>query len=346
MDKQDIKNLSSAQISDFLVKNGEKKFRAKQIDEWLWKKTVNSFDQMTNLSKNTRELLKNNFIFNNLTLERSVKSKDGTVKSVFRLHDGHFIETVLIPSRDRTTVCISTQVGCALGCEFCATGAMKLKRNLSASEIFDQVAIARKQSNELYNNELSNIVVMGMGEPLNNYKAVQEAIGKITHQNGLGMSPRRITLSTVGLANEIIRLADDNISYNLAISLHTANDKKRSALIPINKKYPLAELTKAIVYFHEKTGSRITYEYLLLNHFNDSLTDARELAEFCKSTPCKVNLIEFNSIGDEKFKKSSQHNTAKFVEYLEKRNILVQLRKSKGEDIDAACGQLANKIND
>ena len=342
--KKDIRKYSLNNLSEFFVSKGEKAFRAKQVYEWLWKKSATSFDEMTNLSKETRSLLIDNFIINSVKIKQQQKSYDGTIKILFELHDGKIVEGVLIPSEKRVTACISSQVGCALACSFCATGTLGFTRNLDFDEIYDQVAIISKLAVEKLDLKLSNIVYMGMGEPLLNYDNVMKSIDIITSENGLAMSPQRITVSTAGISKMIKQLGDDNIRFNLAISLHTANNNKRNEIMPINKKDSLNDLIEAIKYFHEKTKQRITFEYILFKNYNDSIDDANEFALFCKNFPVKINIIEYNNVVDTPFRRADKSHTEEFIKLLESRNIIVNLRKSRGKDIDAACGQLANKI--
>ena len=341
--KTDILTLSLDEIKDFLIKKGEKAFRAKQIYEWLWKKPVNSFEGMTNISKDLRILLNDNFIIQAVQVEDLQISKDKTIKVALRLFDGVIVESVLIPVDNRATACISSQVGCSLGCEFCATAKLGLRRNLSVGEIYHQVVEIMKLADEKYNLSLTNIVLMGMGEPLLNYDNVLKSMEMVSSEDGLGMSPQRITLSTVGLPRMIKKLADDKVKFNLAVSLHSANDRKRSEFMPVNKRNSLSELRDALVYFNEKTNQRITFEYLLMNGINDSLKDAQEFAEYCKSFPVKINIIEYNSTSDNRFKKSSNEVFNEFVTFMKGRNLVVNVRRSRGQDIDAACGQLAGK---
>ncbi|PLX17080.1 MAG: 23S rRNA (adenine(2503)-C(2))-methyltransferase RlmN [Marinilabiliales bacterium] len=341
--KKDILLLSIEEIKDFLVENGEKAFRAKQVYEWLWKKPVTNFQEMTNLSKDLRKLLDDNFIMQAVTVDETQISKDKTIKLVFKLTDGLKVEGVLIPTEDRSTACISSQVGCNLGCEFCATGKMGFRRNLSVGEIYYQIAEIMKLAMDKYNLPLTNIVLMGMGEPLLNYDNVLKAMEMVSSEEGLAMSPQRITLSTVGLPRMIKKLADDKVRFNLAISLHSANEKKRSEFMPVNQRNSLADLREALIYFNEKTGQRITFEYLLLDGINDSLNDAKEFAEYCKSFPVKINIIEYNSISDKRFKRSSNDKFNDFVTFMKARNLVVNIRRSRGQDIDAACGQLAGR---
>ncbi|MDC0908550.1 23S rRNA (adenine(2503)-C(2))-methyltransferase RlmN [Flavobacteriales bacterium] len=342
--KKDIRNLKLIEISNFCNNNNLQKFRAKQIWEWLYKKRVISFQEMTSLSKQIRDLLNTHFTLNAVKIHKAERSIDKTIKYSFQLHDKLLVEGVLIPSLKRLTACISSQVGCSLACEFCATGTLKLERNLTAAEIYDQVYMLNEEAISNFGKPLTNIVYMGMGEPLLNYKAVINSIDLITSDQGLGMSPRRITVSTAGISKMIKKLADDEVKFNLAISLHSASDSKRELLMPINKKINLEELRESVRYFYDKTSNRITYEYILFKDLNDSLEDAQKLAKFARASPCKINLIEYNSVDDLPYEKSSNRVTDNFIEYLEKQNIIVNLRKSKGKDISAACGQLVNKL--
>ena len=342
--KKDIRKLELEDIAQFCVDNEFKSFRAKQIYEWIWKRSAKSFQEMNNVPNQIRNKFSEEFSIYPLKVHSIQKSTDGTIKTGFKLFDGGLVEGVMIPSKSRATACISSQAGCNLACKFCATGKLKLLRNLGPGEIYDQVVEIQKQAHEHNNSSLSNIVLMGMGEPLLNYKNVISAIDHITSDKGLGMSPKRITLSTSGVIKGIKNLADDEVKFNLAISLLTADNEKRNSIMPVNKTNPLDELAKAIQYFHKKTGTRVTFEYLMLRDFNDSLNDAKKLAEYCKIVPCKVNLIEFNTTGDAYFKKSLKSKTEAFYNFLESKNMIVNIRNSRGEDIDAACGQLANKV--
>lgn len=343
--KKNIRALSYDDLTELMLSWNEKAFRAKQIHEWLWKKGkgVATFSEMKNVPNQLLEKLEANFDIYKLSVEDEQLSNDGTVKSAFRLHDGNVVEGVLIPSSKRTTACISCQVGCSLSCAFCATGKLGRIRNLSADEIYDQVVAVAEQSERTQKKPLSNIVYMGMGEPLLNYKETLRSIEMITSDEGLGMSPKRITLSTAGIAKMIRRLGDDKVRFNLALSLHAANDEKRSKLMEINNDNSLAELSAALKYFHDLTGSRITFEYILFKDFNDSLEDAAQLAEFSKIVPVKINLIEYNDVDGVPYTKADYERTDAFSKYLEERNMIVNIRRSRGKDIDAACGQLANK---
>ncbi len=343
---RDIRSLSKIELLEACEQLGEKKFRAQQLWEWLWQKSAHSFDEMTNLSKEFRQKLQTTFSFNTLTIAKSQKSSDGTVKYALKLNDGFLVEGVLIPTSDRVTACISSQVGCSLSCTFCATGFMKRERNLRADEIYDQVALLRKEAEKEYDIKLTNIVLMGMGEPLLNYANVLAGIEKITSPEGLGMSPQRITLSTAGIAKMIMKLGDDQVRFNLALSLHAANNEKRSTIMPINDSNSLEDLIEAINYFHEKTGTRITLEYCVINDINDDPMEAEELIAFARQIKCKVNLIEYNPIDFAEFQSSSTEKIQRFADYLERHKIIVNIRRSRGKDIDAACGQLANKLNE
>lgn len=342
MEKQNIREKSLQDITEFLTTQGEKAFRAKQIWQWMWQRGITRFEDMTNLSKTTKEQLDATFYFDSMRPHQVQTSGDGTVKTAWCLHDGEVIESVLIPGQQKFTVCVSSQVGCQLGCKFCATGTLGFKRNLSAGEIFDQV-IAAKTEAEAQGSTLSNIVFMGMGEPLLNYENVMKAIERLTAAEGLAMSPYRITVSTAGLPDKIRQLADDGVRFNLAISLHSANESTRTALMPLNKAYSLATVAESLKYFVEKTGTRPTFEYLLLKDVNDSLEDAKMLARYCRQFPIKINIIEYNDVAGSGFRHSPEKKRDEFISFLESCNMVVNLRRSKGKDIDAACGQLAGK---
>lgn len=341
--KKDIRSLSLEEISTFLEMKGEKKFRAKQVMEWLWKKSARSFDEMSNLSKELRELLKEEFEFNAIRLIDQQISTDRTIKCAFEVEKDKVVEGVLIPTASRMTACISSQVGCSLACKFCATGRLKMMRNLSAGEIYDQVVYLRNEAQNRYNIPLSNIVYMGMGEPLLNYKNVLTSVEKITSPEGLGMSPQRITVSTAGIAKMIKKLGDDQVKFNLALSLHAANDERRNRIMDINETNNLEILADALKYFHEKTGTRVTFEYIIFKDFNDTIRDAHELANYSRNLPVKINIIEYNPIDGGEFLQADPDRVDAFAKFLESRNLVVNIRRSRGKDIDAACGQLANK---
>ena len=341
--KKDIRKLSLDEIKEFLVKGGEQGFRAKQVYEWLWKKSAISFEQMSNLSVALRNFLSENFSINAIQIDQKQESADGTVKSAFRLFDNNIIEGVLIPADDRMTACVSSQVGCSLTCKFCATGYMERKRNLDPAEIYDQVVHIRNQAAGNFNQPLTNIVFMGMGEPLLNYANVLKSIEYITSPDGLNMASKRITVSTAGIAKMIKKLGDDEVKFNLALSLHAANDEKRNQIMPINETNTLEALIEALKYFYMKTGTRLTYEYILFYNFNDSLEDARELYEFSRHVPSKINIIEYNPISEADFINTKENTLVKFRNFLEDKGVVVNVRRSRGKDIDAACGQLAIK---
>ena len=341
--QENIRNLSLEELTVSIEKIGEKRFRAKQIYEWLWKKNAATFEEMSNLGKELRNKLENHFFIDHIQLEDQQISSDKTIKCAFSVEQGKVVEGVLIPTTSRTTACISSQVGCSLSCTFCATGRLKLMRNLTAGEIVDQVVYLKDQAENRYNTPLTNIVYMGMGEPLLNYKNVLRSVELITGEDGLGMSPKRITVSTAGIAKMIRKLGDDQVKFNLALSLHAANDKKRSEIMEINDTNNLEALADALRYFHEKTETRVTFEYIIFKDFNDRIEDAQELASFAKCVPCKINIIEYNPIDDGGFQQADPQKVNDFAAYLESKNLIVNIRRSRGKDIDAACGQLANK---
>lgn len=338
-----IRELSIQELAEHLKSNDFPSFRAKQIMDWLWKKNVGSFQEMKNIGKNLQEFLDEQFIINKVSLKDQQISKDKTIKCAFEVDEKSIVEGVLIPTKKRMTACISSQVGCSLACTFCATGRLKLLRNLTAGEIYDQVFHLRSEANNQYQKSLSNIVYMGMGEPLLNYKNVLSSIDWICSDEGLGMSPKRITVSTAGISKMIKKLGDDEVRFNLALSLHAANDEKRNKIMDINESNNLDSLREALEYFYEKTNSRVTFEYIIFDGFNDELSDAHELAEFAKCVPCKINIIEYNPIDGEPFKQAQEDKVDQFASFLESLNIIVNVRRSRGKDIDAACGQLANK---
>ncbi|WP_238354300.1 23S rRNA (adenine(2503)-C(2))-methyltransferase RlmN [Fulvivirga marina] len=343
VEKRDIRQLSLEQLTEYFTQIGDKAFRAKQVYEWLWKKSAKDFDQMTNISLTTREKLKSEFIINHIAVDQMQRSNDGTIKNAVKLYDGMIVESVLIPTEKRITACISSQVGCSLDCNFCATARLKRMRNLNADEIYDQVVAIKDQSEQFFNKPLTNIVFMGMGEPLLNYANVLESIEKITKPEGLGMSPKRITLSTVGIPKMIKKLADEEVKFNLAVSLHSAINETRTAVMPINEKSPLEELGDALKYWYYKTKSKVTYEYVVWRGINDKEKDVDALVKFCKIIPSKVNLIEYNPIDDGEFQQASEDSLNLYVNKLEAAGIVAKVRRSRGKDIDAACGQLANK---
>lgn len=339
----DIRSLTLPQLQEQLVQMGQPAFRAKQIYAWLWQKSCTDFDQMTNLSKDLREHLKEKFKINAVSVKNQQISNDQTIKSSFVLHDQHLVEGVLIPAEERMTACVSSQVGCSLTCKFCATGYMDRKRNLQADEIYDQVVLIDAQAKAHYGKPLTNIVYMGMGEPLLNYANVLKSIERITAEDGLNMAAKRITVSTAGIAKMIKKLGDDQVRFHLALSLHAANDQKRNEIMPINEQNSLKALAEALKYFYAKTKDPITFEYIVFHDFNDTLEDAKELAAFCKHVPCKVNIIEYNPISFASFVNAEEDKIEAFAQYLRKSGITTNIRRSRGKDIDAACGQLAIK---
>ena len=341
--KIDIRSLSLNALQEHFIRMDEKSFRAKQVYEWLWKKSCFSFNEMSNISKELRAKLDENFVINNVKINTSQVSADKTIKNSFILHDTHLIEGVLIPTPGRMTACVSSQVGCSLTCKFCATGYMERKRNLNPDEIYDQVVLIDQQARENYGIPLSNIVYMGMGEPLLNYKNVMDSIERITAEDGLNMSPKRITVSTAGIAKMIKKLGDDEVKFNLALSLHAANDEKRNTIMPINEQNSLKALAEALKYYYAKTKNPVTYEYIIFDGVNDGIQDAMELAKFCKHLPCKVNIIEYNPISFASYINADEDKVEAFANYLTKQGINTHLRRSRGKDIDAACGQLAIK---
>jgi len=343
IEKKDIRALSKQQLRDFFVSNGDQSFRGNQVYEWLWSKGAHTFDDMTNVAKSTRLMLENNFVINHIKVDQLQRSSDGTVKNAVRLHDGLVVESVLIPTNTRTTACVSSQVGCSLDCNFCATARLKRMRNLNPDEIYDQVIAIDKESRLYYNHPLSNIVFMGMGEPLMNYNNVIKAIEMIVSPEGLGMSPKRITVSTSGVPKMIKKLADDNVKFKLAVSLHSEIDEIRARIMPFSANFPLADLREALEYWYSNTKSKITYEYVVWKDINDNKESIDALVKFCKYVPCKVNLIEYNPIDDGEFQQASAAAINSYISALEANGIVAKVRRSRGKDIDAACGQLANK---
>lgn len=341
--KKDIRAYSSEELQEFFKVQGDKAFRGKQVYQWLWNKGIHQFDKMTNLSKETRAFLDEHFTINHIAVDQQQRSKDGTIKNAIQLFDGRVVESVLIPVKDRTTACVSSQVGCSLDCKFCATAKLDRMRNLKIDEIFDQVVAIDHQSKAYFNRPLSNIVFMGMGEPLMNYNNVLGAIEKITSPSGLGMSPKRITLSTSGLPKLIKKMADDGVQFNLAVSLHTAIQETREQIMPFAKNFTLVDLLDSLKYWHDKTGKIVTYEYVVWEGINDNMEHIRALVDFCKQVPSKVNLIEYNAIGEDAFRQARPEIINQYIEFLSASHITATVRRSRGKDIDAACGQLANK---
>lgn len=343
IEKKDIRSVTKEQLREFFVANGDKAFRGNQVYEWLWSKNSHNFDEMTNVSKDTRTLLANHFVINHIKVDTMQRSADGTVKNAVKLHDGLVVESVLIPTDTRTTACVSSQVGCSLDCVFCATSRLKRMRNLEPAEIYDQVAAIDRESKLYFNRPLSNIVFMGMGEPLMNYPNVMKAIEMITSTEGLSMSPKRITVSTSGVSKMIKKMADDEVKFKLAVSLHSAIEETRNKIMPFTKNFPLNDLREALQYWYQKTKSKVTFEYVVWKGINDDKNSIEALVKFCKYVPCKVNLIEYNPIDDDVFQQADNIAIENYIQALEKNNIVAKVRRSRGKDIDAACGQLANK---
>lgn len=341
--RKDIRRRSKEELCSFFVDHGLPAYRGNQVYEWLWQKAATDFAQMTNLSKEHRALLAKNFTINHTDIAQVQKSEDGTLKNAVRLHDDKIVESVLIPTETRSTACVSSQVGCSLDCTFCATAQLKRMRNLNPDEIFDQVATLNRQSLEHYNRPLSNIVFMGMGEPLMNYPNVMAAIAKITSPEGMGMSPKRITVSTSGIPKMILKMADEYPKFKLAVSLHSAVESTRNTIMPFTVNFPLTTLQEAIQYWYAKTKERVTYEYVVWKGINDTPEEIKALVRFCKHTPSKVNLIEYNPVGNGDFSQADASAIDGYMKALSKHHIPVTIRRSRGKDIDAACGQLANK---
>jgi 23S rRNA (adenine2503-C2)-methyltransferase len=343
-EKNNIRHLSLSELEQYFTTLGEPKFRARQVYEWIWQKHAHQFEAMTNLSKDLRQQLQDHFSLPALAVDATQYSADGTIKSRFRTVDAHLVEGVLIPTDDRKTACVSSQIGCSLSCKFCATGYMKRQRNLDYDEIYDEVVLINQQSERVYEKKLTNIVFMGMGEPLLNYKNVLKSIERITSPDGLGMSPRRITVSTAGVAKMIRQLGEDKVKFKLALSLHAANDKKRNEIMPVNETNNIKALIEALNFFYQETGNEITFEYILFKDFNDSPRDADELVKIYRQVPADlVNIIEYNPIEAALFAKPEEDAIRNFMDHLERNKVNARLRRSRGKDIDAACGQLANK---
>jgi len=341
--KIDIRSLTENQIIEFFLDKGFDSYRGKQVYEWIWKKSIYSFDDMTNLSKDLRIMLDTHFVINHIEVDKIQKSSDGTIKNAVKLFDDYTVESVLIPTDERTTACVSSQVGCSLDCKFCATSKLKRMRNLNPDEIYDQVVTINNQSLKYFKRPLSNIVFMGMGEPLMNYNNLIESIEKISSDKGLNMSQKRIVVSTSGIPKMIKKLADENLKVNLALSLHSALEETRNQIMPFSTKFSLEDIKESLLYWYSKTKRRITFEYIVWKGINDSIDDINALVSYCKSIPSKVNLIEYNTIGDKNFKSATDNIINLYKDLLEKNKITVTVRRSRGKDIDAACGQLANK---
>ena len=342
--KKDIRALSKEALQDFFIAQGQQAYRAAQVYQWLWSKGVHDFDKMTNLSKDTRLLLDTYFTINHIAVDQQQRSKDGTFKNAIKLHDNCIVESVLIPAKDRTTACVSSQVGCSLDCKFCATSQLDRMRNLNVDEIFDQIVAINHQSRTYFDIPLSNIVFMGMGEPLMNYNNVLGAIEKITSPEGLGMASKRITLSTSGIPKLIRKMADDGVKFNLAVSLHSAIQSTREKIMPFSIRFPIDELLSSLEYWYEATQRMVTIEFIVWKGINDNLEEVRALVNFCRKSQSKVNLIEYNPIGDDTFIQATKEAMSMYQNKLTAARIINTIRRSRGKDIDAACGQLANKV--
>jgi len=346
-EKTDLKSLTGSELEEFCTGLGLKSYRADQIYQWLYQKGVSDFSEMTNLSKELRERLKKLAEIRGIDLVTRQQSNDGTIKYLFELHNGERVESVLIPDFDeegnarRLTVCVSSQVGCVFGCSFCATGKMGFFEHLTHGEIVDQVQFINREAEHIYNKEISNIVYMGMGEPFHNYKAVMESAGILTDERSLGLSPKRITISTVGLTRQIKQWADERQPYNLAISLHAADDEKRDKIMPINSSMNLDQLKEAVQYYFTRMHQPVTYEYLLFDGFNDSKKDALKLADIVHWAPSKVNIIMYNRVKGVELDGTGENRLDKFMQTLVSNDVTATVRRSRGDDIDAGCGQLA-----
>ena len=345
INKKDIRLLNKEALQDFFASHGAPSFKGGQVYQWLWQKGVHNFDLMTNLSLEHRNILKTYFEIKHINIDTQQRSSDGTIKNAVKLHDQLVVESVLIPTASRTTACVSSQVGCSLDCVFCATAALKRMRNLNADEIYDQVVAIDHQSKLYHNRPLSNIVFMGMGEPLMNYKNVIAAIDKITHPEGLAMSPRRITLSTSGIPKMIKKMADDNVKFRLAVSLHSARQEVREKMMPFAQKFDLKDLIDSLVYWNEYSKKQITFEYIVWEGINDQKEDIQALVALCKRIPSKVNIIQYNTIDGSLMKQAQQSVIDDYITALTRARVKVTYRRSRGLDIDAACGQLANKLD-
>ena len=342
-ENDDIRSISFDKLNNFIQRNNFPSYRSNQIFNWINKSTLRSFDDMTNIPKSLVKLLKENFVINITSILSKQVSNDSTIKFAIKLHDNLVVESVLIPSGNRVTACVSSQVGCSLDCGFCATSKLLRMRNLHSYEIFDQIMILNSQSLKNYSLPISNIVFMGMGEPLLNYKNVIESIKLITSEDGIKISNKKITLSTSGISKMIIKMSDDNIKFNLAVSLHSAVEETRNMIMPFSKSFPLDKLMNSLDYWYKKTKRKVTFEYLIWKGINDDLDHIEALVKICKRIPSKVNLIEYNSIDSPSFKKADDFWVDNYLKILKKNKIPVSVRRSRGKDINAACGQLANK---
>ena len=336
MDKANIKSFTFDELKQEMISLGEKPFRAEQIFKWVHQENVTSFDDMTNLSKEFREKLKEKYTINNFNIIRKLESKDGTKKFLFDVLDGNAIESVLMQYKYGYSICVSSQVGCRMGCKFCASTGIPFSRSLEAGEIVEQILAVQREENV----RISNIVFMGIGEPLDNYDNVIKAINIINHPKGLNIGTRHISISTSGVVPNIYRLANENIQCTLSISLHSSNNEKRSEMMPVNKMYPIEQLMEACRDYIKVTNKRISFEYALAKDSNDNLQDAKDLVKLLKGMLCHVNLIPINKIENGKYSKSTNENIIKFRDCLNDNGIVATIRRELGSDIDAACGQL------
>ncbi len=336
---KNIKDYNLDELQEELINMGEKKFRAEQIFKWIYKEKVKSFDEMTNLSIELREKLKENYTMCNYNILKKQESKDGTKKYLFDVLDGNAIETVLMQYHHGKTVCVSSQIGCKMGCKFCASTGIQFVRNLTAGEIVEQILAVEQDIND----KISNIVFMGIGEPLDNYDNVIKAIKIMNNPKGLEIGTRHISISTSGLVPRIYDLANEKIQCTLSISLHATTDEKRSSMMPVNNRYNIEELMKACKDYIKITNKRISFEYALAKDNNDNLEDAKRLVDLLKGMLCHVNLIPINKIENGKFSKSTNENILKFRDFLNEHGIVATVRRELGSDIDAACGQLRRK---
>lgn len=346
MPKLDLRSQSLADLQQAFAAIGQPAYRAKQVYDWMWKLGARSFDDMTNVPAGLRQALSEVYTYHSISQDYRQHSSDGTIKTRYKLFDGHKIETVLIPVAEdrRATGCVSSQVGCSLTCSFCATGKMGRLRNLTAAEIYDQAFDMNKLSLETLGFPMTNLVYMGMGEPLLNFGPVMESINRITSPNGMAWSPKRITVSTAGIAKMIRKLGDDQVKFNLALSLHAADDKKRNQIMPINETNSLSALMEALDYFYQKTKGRISFEYIALKGFNDTFEDADKLVKLCRGQfPVKVNIIEYNPVPGVPFERADEKHVDAFARRVRDKGVMITVRRSRGKDIDAACGQLANQ---
>ncbi len=336
---KNIKNYKIEELKEQLKEMGEKPFRAEQIFKWLYDEKVEQFDEMTNISLELREKLKQNYTMCNFNILKKQESKDGTIKYLFDVLDGNAIETVLMRYHHGNSICVSSQIGCKMGCKFCASTGINFIRNLTTGEIVEQIIKVEQDTGE----RISNVVFMGIGEPLDNYDNVVNAIRLINHPKGLNIGARHISISTSGLVPKIYQLAEENIQCTLSISLHATNNEKRSSMMPVNKTYPIEELLQACKDYMAQTNRRISFEYALAKDNNDNLEDAKALVKLLKGMLCHVNLIPINKIENGQFDKSSNENIMKFRDYLNDHGIVATIRRELGSDIDAACGQLRRK---